>query len=285
MKVRFAVAPGVGWLERQQLLSFADTLEASGFDGVWLADLPVGALIDPMLGLAIIAARTTRLKLGANIVPLGRNPFLLAKELAQLDQVSEGRVLLSFVPGIGMPGEREVLGIDGVARQRLLEDALLAVRAHWESPDESLAHVTRPVQQPLEVWLGGHGPKALERVGRLADGWLGANVTPAESRAARERIQESAAACGREVDPEHFGLSIGYARSVPDPEVLAAISARRDDVDPLELLPVGREQLRASVERYLEAGLSKFVLRPVVPVQDWRDETAWLADAVLALQT
>src|SRR5271170_4237406 len=109
MKVRFAVAPDTGTLKGTRIIDFADALEASGFDGVWLSDVPLAAVVDPLLGLALIAGRTRRLKLGANVVPLGRNPFLLAKGLAQLDQLSGGRLLLNFVPGLDQPGEREVL--------------------------------------------------------------------------------------------------------------------------------------------------------------------------------
>ena len=62
-------------------------------------------MLDPLLALAMVAGRTERLRLGANVVPLGCSPFLLAKQLAQLDQLTEGRLLLSFVPGLGGPAE------------------------------------------------------------------------------------------------------------------------------------------------------------------------------------
>jgi alkanesulfonate monooxygenase SsuD/methylene tetrahydromethanopterin reductase-like flavin-dependent oxidoreductase (luciferase family) len=115
----------------------------------------------------------------------------------------------------------------------------------------------------LEVWLGGRGPKALDRVGRIADGWLGAMLTPQEARVARERIQASADSAGREIDPEHFGLSIAYVRTPPEPGLLRALTARRADIDPLALLPVGEQGLRSFVEGYVDAGLSKFVIRPL----------------------
>jgi alkanesulfonate monooxygenase SsuD/methylene tetrahydromethanopterin reductase-like flavin-dependent oxidoreductase (luciferase family) len=122
-------------------------------------------------------------------------------------------------------------------------------------------------------------------VGRVADGWLGAQLTPAETATARRRIQEAAARAGREVDPEHFGLSIPYARTEPSAELLRAIAARRADIDPRELLPVGRAGLRAFVDGCIESGLSKFVVRPAGSVTSWDDEAGWLADAILDLQT
>jgi probable F420-dependent oxidoreductase len=287
MKVRFAVAPAGGLLTATEIVGFAEALEASGFDGVWLSDLPMRAAIDPLLGLALIAGRTSRLKLGANIVPLGRNAFLLAKALAQLDQLSGGRLLLSFVPGLDEPGEREALGWQGASRGAALEDTLAAVRAWWsgEGPGQHVPDaVVRPVQDPLEVWLGGRGPKALERIGRVADGWLGALVDPDEARAGRLAIQQSAERAGRVFDPEHFGISIAYAREALTDEQTLTLRARRQDVDPLPLLPVGADALRTLLDRYLDAGLSKFVLRPTLTPSAWSEEVAWLADAVLDMQ-
>jgi probable F420-dependent oxidoreductase len=293
MKVRFAVAPAGGLLRGPEIIGFADAVETSGFDGVWLSDLPLRAAVDPLLGLALIAGRTTRLKLGANVVPLGRNPFLLAKSLAQLDQLSSGRLLLSFVPGLGEPGEREVLDWQGASRGAVLEDVLATVRAWWSGEqradtlpaEPALDAVVRPVQDPLEVWLGGRGPKALERVGRVADGWLGARLDPDEAHAARVHIQQSAERADRVFDPEHFGLSIAYARDVPTGEQLLSLRAGRQEVDPLLLLPVGPEALRVLLARYVDAGLSKFVLRPAVNPSSWSEEVAWLADAVLDMQS
>ncbi|MBV8999268.1 MAG: LLM class flavin-dependent oxidoreductase, partial [Solirubrobacterales bacterium] len=272
-----------------------ESLELAGFDGLWLSDLPVAPVLDPLLGLALAAGRTHRLHLGANLVPLGRNPFLLAKELAQLDQLSGGRLLLSFVTGLGQPGERQALGLDGARRGDVLEEVLGLVRSWWagEAVDHRSARWTfdhlvapaRPVQDPLEVWLGGRGPQALDRVGRIADGWLGAQLTPAEAEVARRHIQRAARRVGREVDPEHFGMSIPYARVDPEAELLAPLAARRPDVDPLAVVPVARTGLRDFIEGYVDVGLSKFVVRPLAPVASWSEEAAWLGDAILDLQT
>ena len=135
------------------------------------------------------------------------------------------------------------------------------------------------------MWLGGRGPQALDRVGRVADGWLGAQLTPAETGGARRRILKAAERAGREVDPEHFGLSIAYTRGEPPAEVLRTVAARRGDIDPRELLPAGAAGLRAFIAGCVDSGLSKFVVRPAGPVGSWAEETAWLADAILDLQT
>jgi probable F420-dependent oxidoreductase len=295
MNIRFAISPHAGLRTSGEVLSFALAIQAAGFDGIWMSDLPAGPALDPLLALALIAGRTERLRLGANVVPLGRNPFLLAKELAQLDRLSDGRLLLSFVTGIDQAGERDVYGLNGAPRGVVLEEVLGLARDWWSGASVThrserwtftgLASPARPIQDPLEVWLGGRGPKALDRVGRVADGWLGAQLTPAETAVARETIQAAAGRAGREVDPEHFGLSIPYARTAPDPELLRRLGVRRTDVDPGALVPVGADALRAFVEGGIAAGLSKFVVRPIGAVADWADEAAWLAAAVLHLQT
>lgn len=295
VKIRFAVAPHAGSSSGPELAEFAEALEAAGFDGLWLSDLPVAPVLDPLLGLALAAGRTSRLHLGANLVPLGRNPFMLAKELAQLDQISAGRLLLSFVTGLGQPGERQALGLDGARRGDVLEEVLGLLRSWWagEAVDhhsdrwtfDQLTPAARPVQDPLEVWLGGRGPRALDRVGRIADGWLGAQLTPDEAGPARRQIQEAARRARREVDPEHFGMSIPYTRVAPAAELLSPLAARRPDIDPITFVPIGRSGLRDFIERYIDSGLSKFVVRPLAPSSSWAEEVAWLADAILDLQT
>ena len=141
------------------------------------------------------------------------------------------------------------------------------------------------MQTPLEIWLGGIGPVALKRVGEFGDGWLGAALAPAEAGVARQRIEEAASAAERWIDPEHFGLSVPYARVEPDAGTLAGLKARRPDAAPEDLLPVGAPGVRDFICRYVDAGLSKFVLRAAGGVRTWEDELSWLAEHVLPLQT
>jgi len=140
-----------------------------------------------------------------------------------------------------------------------------------------------PVQQPLEVWLGGTAPAALERCGRLSDGWLPSLCTPEEAAAGRVVIEEAAAKAGRSISSEHFGVSIGYARAPIDPATARAMTARRPRA--LELTPVGLPALRTLMERFIAVGFSKFVVRPVVAPASWRAELEALSAAVGDLQT
>ena len=141
-----------------------------------------------------------------------------------------------------------------------------------------------PAQTPLEIWLGGHGPEALRRTGRLADGWLTATVTPDEASAGRLTIHAAAAEAGRTIDAEHFGISLPYARTGPADLAFQGLRARRPDVDLTDVLPVGADALTTLIRRHIDAGLSKFVLRSVTPGGSLGEELRWLGDVVLPLQ-
>ena len=292
MKVRFAVSARIGSPDPDDLGQLVTDAESMGFDSLWFSDLPLLAATDPMLAVAFAAARSSRLKLGVNLVPFGYEPFVFARQVAQLDHLTQGRLLVTLVPGLDQPGERAALGIGAAHRGRRIDALLPDLRAWWAgdavapAPEaEPLTLPTRPVQDPLEVWLGGSGPQAIERAGRLADGWLGSLTTGvAEVAATRERIVQAATDAGRVIDPEHFGLSIPYA--LVDDELADARRFRRPGGgDPTAHIPVGAPALRSLIGQLTDAGLSKFVVRRVRQTGSWADELAWLADAVLDLQT
>ncbi|HET9078035.1 MAG TPA: LLM class flavin-dependent oxidoreductase [Acidimicrobiales bacterium] len=291
MKVRFAVSVGLGPPDPLGLGSVVERAEQLGFDTVWMSDVPSLPSTDPSLGVAYAAARSGRMHLGINLIPFGSTPYVVAHRLAQLDRLAGGRLLVTLVPGLDLPGERQALGTDGRHRGRMMDQVIPQLRAWWAGETvDGLALPVGPLQQPLELWLGGSGPEAVRRAGRLADGWLGSLVTPARAGEIRAAIQAEAAAAGRTVDPEHFGLSIGYARRPGDVERAARLRPVRprrpeDAGDPADLVPVGADRLRRLVGELVEAGLSKFVVRPVAPVEDWEGELAWLAETVLDLQT
>ncbi len=127
------------------------------------------------------------------------------------------------------------------------------------------AHIGPLPAKPLDIWLGGSAPAALQRVGRLADGWLGSFLTPGEAGEARETIQAAASAAGREVEADHFGISLALAADSVPAELAAAIHQRRPGSDPAALVPAGWAAARRMIERYIAAGITKFVVRPAAP--------------------
>ena len=178
-------------------------------------------------------------------------------------------------------------------RGAIIDEALPLLRRLWagetvshDGPAGSFRDVKLsplPVQQPLEVWLGGTVPAALERCGRLSDGWLPSLCTPEEAAAGRVVIEDAAARAGRSISSEHFGVSIGYAGAPIDPATARMMIARRPRS--VELTPVGLPTLRKLIERFIAVGFSKFVVRPVTAPASWRAELEALSAAVGDLQT
>jgi probable F420-dependent oxidoreductase len=293
MKVRIGVGAAASAATPRALAELVDGIGDLGFDSVWLSEVLTGPVLDPLVGLAWAAAANPRVKLGTTMLLPGRNVVRLAKELASLDVLSDGRLLVTLVPGLTYPPERDAIGVDPKRRGAVIDEALPLLRRLWAGETVSHEGVAgsfrdvslspRPVQEPLEVWLGGTAPAALERCGRLSDGWLPSLCTPKEAAAGRRVIEDVAARAGRSISPEHFGMSIGYAREPIDPATARTMAARRPRS--LELTPVGLPALRRRLESFLAVGFSKFVVRPVVPPASWRAELESLAGAIGDLQT
>ena len=293
MKIRIGVGAAAAASTPEHLADLVSSIDQLGFDSLWLSEVLTGPVPDPLVGLAWAGASNPRLKLGTTALLPGRNVLRLAKQLATLDVLSRGRLLVTLVPGLTYPPEREAIGVEPKHRGAAIDEALPLLRRLWAG--ETVSHdglVGRftdvkinpvPVQQPLEVWLGGNVPSALERCGRLSDGWLPSLCTPEEAAAGRVVIEEAAAKAGRTISPEHFGMSIGYARAAIDPATARAMAARRPRS--VDLTPVGYPAVRELLERFIGVGFSKFVLRPIAPPASWRAELETLAAAVGDLQT
>lgn len=283
--------------EPDRFAALVDGLEARGFDSLWLSERLSGPAPDPLAGLAFAAGRTRRLKLGTSVQVLpGRNPVVLAKAWATLDRLSGGRALPAFGLGVADPHEQQAFGVERSERAAWFDEALPLLRKLWAS-DGPVAHdgprfhldgvavQPKPVQQPLEVWLGGIAPSELRRVGRLGDGWLPSFCTAADVEVARPEIERVAAEHDRAIDGEHWGALIAYSPGPLPDRFVELIARRRPGVDPAELVPVGFDALRRTIDRFVAVGTSKFVVVPALDPPDWAAELDALASAVLPLQT
>ena len=291
MKIRIGV--GAASLTADTLPDLVQALDDLGFDSLWLSEVLTGPVVDPTVGLSWAAASNPRLKIGTTMLLPGRNVLRLAKQLASLDGLSKGRLLVTLVPGLTYAPERDAIGVEPKQRGAFIDEALPLLRRFWAGETVTYQGVAGnfqnvklsplPVQQPLEVWLGGNVPAALERCGRLSDGWLPSLCTPEEAKAGRVVIDEAAAKAGRSISNEHFGMSIGYATAPIDPATARTMAARRPRS--VELTPVGWPALRQKIESFIDVGFSKFVVRPIVAPKSWRAELEALSAAVGDLQT
>jgi alkanesulfonate monooxygenase SsuD/methylene tetrahydromethanopterin reductase-like flavin-dependent oxidoreductase (luciferase family) len=100
MKVRIGIGTGAASASPVELGAVVDAIEDLGFDSLWLSEVLTAPSVDPMVGLAWAAARRPTLKLGTTMLLPGRNVVRLAKQLAALDVLSGGRLLVTFVPGL-----------------------------------------------------------------------------------------------------------------------------------------------------------------------------------------
>ena len=223
--------------------SFAERAEALGYASLWSFQrllVPEGSgmepvyrsVLDPMVALGYLAARTSRIRLGVAVVNLPFvSPAVLAKQAATVDVLSGGRLDLGL--GIGwMPEEFTATGASTARRGARTEEYLAVLRTLWADEVSSFGgefytipagrQDPRPVQRPgPPVLLGGMSRPAIERAGRIADGWItSSRADLSKISEAVGTIKEAAAAAGR--DP-------GALRIVCRGAVLAGEEAKGPD--------------------------------------------------------
>lgn len=200
----------------------ADTESRPDWDGPYDHSVP---FLEPFTLFSYLAGRTA-LELVTDVLVLPqRQTALVAKQAATVDILTEGRLRL----GVGI-GWNEVefggLGMDFRSRARRMEEQIRLLRLLWTRDSVSFEGqfdtVDRagiaplPVQRPIPIWIGcGDATPALERVGRLADGWLPRPLLGRGERleAAWRVVREAASAAGR--DPDSIGLELQIP-AVPD---------------------------------------------------------------------
>ena len=144
---------------------------------------PTDRILDPIIALTFLAAHTRQVRLGTGIIILPqRNPLVLAKELASLDELSRGRLI--FGVGVGyLEPEFRALGIPFTDRGARTDDYLAAMRAIWTQPKPafqgrfiSFEQVQAHPQRDIPIVVGGHTPSAYPRAVEQGTGWYGFNL-------------------------------------------------------------------------------------------------------------
>ena len=269
------------YVDPARAVELVQAAEETGFESAWTVEhvvipkgyqsaypyttdgrLPGGEgdfiLPDPQIWMAYVAARTTRINLATGILILPQhNPVICAKQVATLDYMSGGRVLLGI--GVGwLKEEFEALGVPFADRGARTEEYMHALRALWsmDAPTYEGQFVSfknaymrpKPVKGTVPIIIGGHSKAAARRAGRMADGFFPARGASEELLAL---VRDSAIEAGR--DPKDVEITASMPEDLADLPALAARGVSR------VLVPVTGV-----------AGLKK-VIRGADDVRAWKD--------------
>jgi probable F420-dependent oxidoreductase len=211
------VSVNMGSMSRPEgLVAAARAAEAAGFDSVWAGEHivlpdprvppspmnPQDPALDSLLALTWAAAHTARIRLATGIVILPqRNPVVLAKQVATLDVLSGGRVMLGVGAGY-LETEFRALGANFAERGAVTDEHLDAMQALWyaEHPEyhgrfadfAGIDARPRPLQQPIPLVVGGHSGPAYRRAVGRAHGWYGYGLTPGDAAASLAGLRAAA---------------------------------------------------------------------------------------------
>ena len=199
MNIGFGAPVSGAWATPASLAEFARAAEAAGYSTLWSFQrllIPAGSgmepvyhdVLDPMAALAFAAAVTRTIRLGVAVINLPFvSPGYLAKQAASVDVLSAGRHELGL--GIGwMPEEFRLTGADMARRGARAAEYVQALRRLWSADTSEFSgefyHVPAGDQSPKPVQpggppilLGGMAERALQRIGRVADGWVTSSRT------------------------------------------------------------------------------------------------------------
>jgi probable F420-dependent oxidoreductase len=298
--------PNIGSLATgDAVVEIAEYAEESGFASVWVVDHmvlphvssesypytnqpgvslpPTWPILDPLIALAAIAARTSRVLLGTGVylLPL-RHPVINAKLAVSVDILSKGRLLLGI--GLGwIKEEYTTLNVTWEDRGRLFDEQIDLLRTLWrdEAPAfdgqfwqvREIGFEPKPVNGTIPLLIGGTNDISRRRAAKRGDGWHLIDMEPAEVAAARDALAEDCRAAGR--SPTDVQTSM-----------YASLAIHDDDVpdEALQFPLMGSTaQIAAKLRAYRTTGLDHIVLAPrgLNTVQAYRDIFDWVRTQIL----
>ena len=289
-----------------ELAELVRLVDRGGYDSLWVGDhlaFPM-SILDPLLQLAQAAVVSRRLLLGTNVylVPL-RAPGPIAKQIASLDHLTEGRLIFGVGVGGEFPKEFALSGVPHNERGGRLSASIPLLRELWSG--KPVSHSGRYfgafndvlMQPPARqeggppIWCGGRADAALARTGRLADGYISYVITPQTYREALEKIEAAADATGRTI--ERFGTGHLLFTRIDDTYEEALEKAvkslsyrynmdfRRAAERYAALGPP--EQVAQRVRDFWDAGVRHIVIDLVGPYEDRPRQIEEFAEKVLPL--
>lgn len=285
---------------------FGRQAERAGFDAVWVTEGLANqrAALDPVLTMLAIAQGTTHITVGSCVILLPlRTPAIFAKEIASLDWLSGGRIVLGVGVGasaLSNPADFRACGIDPGHRGALCDEILDCLIALWRG--ESTTHHGRffdfedivlkpvPVQTPHPpLWMGGNARGVLKRTARLGNGFAPMGAGPARYRELWEEVAGLAEAANR--DPNDIARAIHIYCCMDDDADKAHETVERTlterygfEVKLAErdtFLIGNADHCLRTIESYLDAGVQHFVINIARPLEEVPNDMLRLADEVL----
>jgi probable F420-dependent oxidoreductase len=275
-----------GLPDPEQLCTYAEAAEAVGLDSIWLSDHIVtrNPTLDITCLFAMIAARTRHVKMGPSVLTLpARHPVQVAKTYATLDYISGGRMIMAVGSGSDIR-DLAACGIPPQERGKRLDEGIEILRKLWTESNvthrgqfyhfENVTIEPKPKKGSLDIWIGGKSDAILKRVARLGDGWFPALTSPEEFHRDMTKLMAFGEEYGRPVNPREAGVLLLTHVSHDRSEAWKTVAPF------LQGLPMPAEEVAArcvlgtpeecveKLQRFVEAGCVKFVLRPACPLTD-----------------
>jgi probable F420-dependent oxidoreductase len=257
------VFASTGFPDPAAAIALAQTAEEVGFESLWAPEHVImsrapgatpyrgmpdgkmdrlarrGGIPDPLTWLAFVAAVTTRIRLGTNVLILPEHqPTVLAKTASTLDHLSNGRLMLGI--GVGeLPEEYRAVGMDFTNRGKRMDEYIEAIRTLWRDDEatfdgqyvkfDQVECRPWPVKRAIPLHIGGASDAAIRRAGRAGDGYF-PFVFPGEDikevlPKLIDRVRRQAGAAGR--DPDKLEFTSGGARTVDEARWYADIGIHR----------------------------------------------------------
>jgi len=256
----------------EALLAIASEAEKLGYDSVWCTDhvlmprnsgTPYEKVFDSITTLGYLAAATRKLKLGiSSLVTPMRNPVVVAKQLATIDNLSDGRVMLAMSVGWNET-EFSSLGSNFHNRGRRLDESVRLIRDLWSGRTDFESKILgikftdavfepKPVQQNLTIWIGGISPAAMKRATTLGDGWH-PNAQPLDRFA---KLVSEFRTTFPEAGSREISVRIGLNSKTNNSEYLSAQGEKRIT------LSSNREENKRVMQEMEKIGVSYAVMVP-----------------------
>ena len=226
MVVRIGVGFG-GWPfqgpDPDYLWDYVERAEALDIDSIWLSDRIVSQRfsLEPMMALSMVAAYSDRLKFGTSVLAMPlRNPVILANEVANLDIISKGRVILGVGIASKTPSVEKEFTACGVSfrhRVSIFEECITLMRRLWTEPQvtfngrhfqlDGISLGLRPVQQGgVPIWMAASAEKPQRRMLKIGDGWFPNSTSPKAFTEGWQQIEALAKESGDDAGRLHKAL-------------------------------------------------------------------------------